>query len=292
MARTLDSLPDGVLAERQHLMALTFRMLGTVAEAEDAVQEAYARWYKMSPAERAAVDSPRAWLTRVASRVCLDELGSARVRRERYTGPWLPEPVPPGAFADPQERAALDDSVSMALLVVLESMTPAERVVFVLHDVFAVPFGEIALTLGRSPAACRQLAVSGRRRVRASRARQVPRRQHDQVVKAFAAAAGSGDLRTLISVLDPAVVLVSDGGGAVTAARNPVRGAGRVARFLVGVLARNPGIDVLEQDTNDGLGFTLRDAGSVAGIVTLAVADDRVTDVRIVLNPGKLSLWA
>jgi RNA polymerase sigma factor (sigma-70 family) len=288
--------PDtGVLAERRHLMALAFRMLGTVAEAEDAVQETYARWYKLSPAERGAIQSPAAWLTRVASRVCLDVLGSAHARRERYVGPWLPEPVPaaafPGIAADPAERATLDDSVSTALLVVLESMTPAERVSFVLHDVFAVPFGEIAQAVGRSPAACRQLAASARRRVQASRARQVPRAEHDRVVRAFAAAARAGDIQSLIRALDPAVVLRSDGGGIVTAALNPVEGAARVARMLLGLLAKAPTAEVLEQDTGDGLGLTVCQEGRVISVVTVEVGVAGVTEVRIVVNPRKLSLW-
>ncbi len=162
-----------VIAERRHLMALAFRMLGTVAEAEDAVQETYGRWYRMSREQRDAVEVPGAWLTRTASRVCLDVLGSRR-RRERYVGPWLPEPVPRHAFTDPgaddpADRVTLDDSISTALLVVLERMTPAERVAFVLHDVFAMPFREIAEVVGRTPAACRQLAGSARQRVHRSR---------------------------------------------------------------------------------------------------------------------------
>jgi len=285
-----------VAGERRHLVSLAYRMLGTIAEAEDAVQETYARWYRMTPERRDAIDVPRAWLTRVASRVCLDVLDSARVRRERYVGQWLPEPVPAFAFsgapdADPLDRVTLDDSVSTALLVVLESMTPAERVVFVLHDVFALPFDEIATTVGRSPAACRQLATSARRRVEGSRARAVPRREHDEVVRAFAAATRSGDLQALIGALDPQVVLRSDGGGVVTAARRPVFGADRVARFLLGVLQKNPSTEVLEQDTADGLGFALWDEGRIIGVVTMDVAGGAVTDVRIVLNPAKLSLW-
>ncbi|WP_208378799.1 sigma factor [Cumulibacter soli] len=156
-----DELHAEVLSERRYLVSLVFRMLGTVAEAEDAAQETYIRWYRLSPEERDAIEVPRAWLTRVASRVCLNVLDSARRRRERYVGPWLPEPVPAYAFAvsataaeDPFEHATLDESVSTALLVVLEAMTPAERVSFVLHDVFAMPFDEIAEIVGRSSAAC------------------------------------------------------------------------------------------------------------------------------------------
>ena len=181
--------------------------------------------------------------------------------------------------------------MSTALLVVLEAMTPAERVAFVLHDIFAVPFPEIAQIVGRTPAACRQLAVSARARVQKSPARTVPRGEHDRVVRAFAAASQSGDLRQLISVLDPGVVLHSDGGGRVSAARNPVHGADRVARFLLGLLSKPSGIEVLEQETSDGLGFALWDEGRITGVVTLEVLDGRITNVRMVVNPGKLLLW-
>ena len=284
-----------VIQERRHLMALAFRMLGTVAEAEDAVQETYTRWYRMSQNDRDAIVVPRAWLTRVASRVCLDVLASARVRHEQYVGPWLPEPVPLTAFAenepDPLDRVTLDESISTALLVVLEAMTPAERVAFVLHDVFALPFAEIGEIVGRSPAACRQLATSARRRVDQRRARQVPRSEHDAVVKAFAAASRNGDLQALVTALDPAVVLRSDGGGVVTAARNPVFGSDRVARFLLGVLQKNDRMEVLEQDTPDGLGFAIWEEGRIIGVVTLEVVGGRIAEVRMVLNPGKLSLW-
>ncbi|WP_308220559.1 RNA polymerase sigma factor SigJ [Humibacter sp. RRB41] len=287
-----------VLGERRHLLALAYRMLGTVAEAEDAVQETYIRWYRMSQAERDAIHVPRAWLTRAASRVCLTVLDSARMRRERYVGQWLPEPVPISAFAeagsgpdDPLDRVTLDESISTALLVVLESMTPAERVAFVLHDVFALPFDEIAEVVGRTPAACRQLASAARRRVQQARARQVPRAEHDRVVQAFAAAARDGDLAGLVAVLDPDVVLRSDGGGIVTAARNPIYGAEKVIRFLMGVLAKNPQADVIEQGTPDGLGFALWDEGRIMGVVTLEVIAGRIANVRMVLNPDKLTLW-
>lgn len=283
------------IAERRHLVSLAFRMLGTVAEAEDVVQETYIRWYRLSQAERDAIEVPRAWLTRAASRVCLDVLGSARTRRERYVGPWLPEPVPTSAFSDrqddPLDRVTLDESVSTALLVVLESMTPGERVVFVLHDVFAMPFNEIATTVGRTSTACRQLATSARRRVEQSRARRVSRQEHDEVVRAFGAAARSGNVQDLIRTLDPDVVLRSDGGGIVTAARNPVIGAGRVARFLMGALRTKPNTEVLEQETSDALGFALWEEGRIAGVVTLDVVDGRITDIRMAVNPQKLSLW-
>ncbi len=293
-----DETMDAVLEERRHLMSLAFRMLGTVAEAEDAVQETYARWYRMSQDERDAIEVPRAWLTRVAGRVCLDVLDSARVRRERYVGPWLPEPVPSDAFAvgaaaasDPLDRVSLDESVSTALLLVLEAMTPAERVSFVLHDVFGLPFDEVAAVVGRSPAACRQLAASARRRVRDGRGRTVSRAEHDRVVLAFAAAAQGGDLGALVAVLDPDVALRSDGGGVVSAARRPVTGADNVARFLLGVLAKRPEVEVLPQETGDGAGFAMWEEGRIFGVVTLHVVAGRVSEVWMVLNPEKLTQW-
>lgn len=289
-----------VIAEQRHLLALGYRMLGTVAEAEDAVQETYARWYRLTPGEREAIASPRAWLTRVASRVCLDVLGSARVRRESYVGPWLPEPVPSSAFGalgagppdDPLDRVTLDDSVSSALLVVLEAMTPAERVAFILHDVFGLPFDEIAAVVGRSPAACRQLATSARRRVAAGRERDVPREEHDRVVQAFGAAAAGGDLAALVAVLDPDAVLTTDGGGRVSAARRPVLGAENVARFLLGLADKYPESVVAPRQTADGLGFEVRQEGVVTGILTFSVRAGRVADIRMMRNPDKLTLWS
>jgi RNA polymerase sigma-70 factor (ECF subfamily) len=294
------SIDNEVLGERRHLLNLGFRMLGTLSEAEDAVQETYARWYRMSPAERDAIQSPRAWLTRVAGRVCLDVLDSARVKREAYVGPWLPESIPlaermPSDTIDPLDRVTLDDTISTALLLMLEAMTPAERVSFVLHDVFAVSFDDIGQIVGRSAAACRQLATSARRRIRADRTGSVSREHHDEVVRAFAAASQTGDIAALVRVLDPGVVLRSDGGGVVSAARRPVVGADNVARFLLGVLAKRPGVEIVPQETNDGLGFLLWDEGSVFGVVNFGVASEneaRISDIWMLMNPNKLLNWA
>src|SRR5512132_3101191 len=191
----LDPSLGTIISERRQLLNLAYRLLGSLAEAEDAVQETYARWYAMSRQQREAIESPGAWLTTVASRLCLDLLGSARARRERYVGAWLPEPLPeptewPGgrpaaATADPADRITLDESISMAFLVVLESMTPAERVAFILPDVFGSPFADIAETVGRTPAACRQLASSARRRLRASQAPAAPTARQAGIVRAF-----------------------------------------------------------------------------------------------------------
>lgn len=283
--------------ERRNLLALAYRMLGTVADAEDAVQETYVRWYRLSDPERSGIRNPAAWLTRVASRVCLDMLGSARARRERYVGEWLPEPLPgasPIAASvplDPLDRITLDDSVSTALLVVLDALTPAERVAFVLHDVFGVPFAEIAETVGRTPDAARQLASQARRRVHERRAGVASREEHDAVARAFAAATATGDLAALVAVLDPDVVLRADGGGHVSAARRPVIGADRVARFLLGLPHLLPEAQVEPTVTADGMAFLVTVDGRADAVLSLAVAGDRVTDVYIVRNPDKLTQW-
>src|SRR6516165_8363071 len=207
---------DAVMSERGLLISLAYRRLGSLADAEDAVQETYARWYAMSAQQQAAIENPGAWLTTVASRICLDQLGSARARRERYVGEWLPEPLPeraewisgrpdgtPADPADPADRVTLDESVSMAFLVVLESMTPAERVAFILHDVFRYPFAEVAQIVGRTPAACRQLASSARRRIRTSRAPAAPAARQAGIVADFRRAWEAKDIGALIGLLDP-----------------------------------------------------------------------------------------
>lgn len=280
-------------AERPGLTRLAYRMLGGTADAEDAVQEGFVRWLRLDPLERARIENPGAWLTRATSRICLDVLGSARHRRETYVGPWLPEPLAAddALAADPLERAVLDDSVSVALQLVLDALTPAERVAFVMHDVFDVPFADIAATVGRSVDASRQLATSARRKVRSRRDELAPRERHDAVARAFAAASGSGDLDGLLAVLDPTVVLTSDGGGRVSAARRPVTGAENVARFVIGVLSQHPRARIDPVHTADGLGFVVSEHGRVDSVLVLGVRDARVSDVWLVRNPDKLTRW-
>src|SRR5215470_12146265 len=186
---------SAVMSERRQLINLTYRLLGSLAEAEDAVQETYARWYALSRQQQAAIESPGAWLTTVASRICLNLLGSARARRETYVGEWIPEPLPEraewitgrpgGTTVDPADRVTLDESVNMAFLVVLESMTPAERVAFVLHDVFRYSFAEVGKIVGRTPAACRQLASSARRRISAAQPPSTPKAERAELVREF-----------------------------------------------------------------------------------------------------------
>ncbi|WP_251582164.1 RNA polymerase sigma factor SigJ [Microbacterium oleivorans] len=291
-ATQTDAAIGEVDAHRRILVAAAHRMLGTLAEAEDAVQEAFVRWIRLHPSERAAIANPAGWLMRVTGRICLDTLGSARARRETYVGEWLPEPVPADlSNGDPAEAALAAESVSTALLLVLETLTPAERVAFVLHEVFAVPFGEIAEVLGRSPAACRQLAASARLHVGRRSGAAVPRSRHDEVVAAFAAASATGRLDALVRVLAPDVVLVSDGGGVVSAARRPVRGVDHVARFLLGLARKQPTAAYEPMVTGDGLGFVIRLNGTVAAVVTFATDGERITDVWMMRNPGKLRAW-
>src|SRR5215510_643999 len=224
---------NAIMSERRRLINLAYRLLGSIAEAEDVVQETYTRWYGMSREQQEAIESPGAWLTTVAGRICLDLLGSARARRERYVGEWLPEPLPdpaewisgrPGsAAADPADRVTLDESVSMAFLVVLDSMTPAERVAFVLHDVFRYSFAEVADIVGRTQAACRQLASSARRRIRASQANPTSTAaQHADLVRSFKRAWEAKDIVALIGLLDPDATAIADGGGVVSATLRPV----------------------------------------------------------------------
>ncbi|MFF7458332.1 RNA polymerase sigma factor SigJ [Kitasatospora sp. NPDC008115] len=293
-------LADAAVGERRHLINLAYRMLGSPAEAEDAVQEAYARWYAMPPAQRQAVAAPGAWLTTVVSRVCLDVLGSARVRRERYVGEWLPEPLPDrtewlggagGGPADPADRITLDESVGMAFLVVLESMTPAERVVFVLHDVFRYPFPEIAAIVDRTPAACRQLASSARRRVRAARVPSAGQSQQALAVRHFREAWEAGDIEALVGLLDPAATMVADGGGLVGAAVRPVEGGARIARYLVLMAGKAPGLTLLERTVNGAPGLVAQRDGVTATVAALDLVDGRITRIWAVRNPEKLGRW-
>src|SRR5512132_3019143 len=200
--------------------------------------------------QREAIAAPGAWLTTVASRICLDLLGSARARRERYVGEWIPEPLPeptewpsgrPGAAtADPADRITLDESISMAFLVVLDAMTPAERVAFILHDVFGYPFADIAEIVGRTPAACRQLASSARRRLRASPAPATPTAQQASIVRAFKLAWEAGDIGALIGLLDPDATVIADGGGLAGAALRPIQGGEQIARYLADLTSQAP----------------------------------------------------
>ncbi|GAA4935229.1 RNA polymerase sigma-70 factor (ECF subfamily) [Nonomuraea thailandensis] len=286
-----------IMSERRHLINLAYRLLGSLADAEDVVQETYARWYAMSREQQEAIGSPAAWLTRVAGRICLDLLRSARARRERYVGEWIPEPLPertewPDAQpGDPADRVTLDESINMAFLVVLESMTPAERVAFILHDVFRYPFAEVAEIVGRTPAACRQLATSARRRIRDSRAPATPSSQQAGVVRAFKRAWEGKDIGALIAILDPEATATGDGGGLVTAALHPVQGAEPIARFFADRMDAGSGLELVERTVNGQPGLVAQLDGVTVSVLAFDIVDGRIKHIWAVLNPEKLRPW-
>ena len=293
---------NAVMGERRQLINLAYRLLGSLADAEDVVQETYARWYAMSGQQQEAIETPGAWLTTVASRICLDLLGSARARRERYVGEWIPEPLPEpaewpggqpgGATPDPADRVTLDESVSMAFLVVLESMTPAERVAFVLHDVFRYSFAEVAQIVGRTPAACRQLASSGRRRVRASQGPPAKAPRQARLVRDFKRAWEAKDIHALIGLLDPGATVTADGGGLVSAHLRPIEGAEQIARFLVDLAGRAPGnLTFLERTVNGQPGLVAQQDGVTVTVFAFDIPGDRISRIWAVRNPGKLRPW-
>lgn len=298
----LDPELDAITRERRHLTNLAYRLLGSLAEAEDAVQETYTRWYAMSRQQQDAIESPGAWLTTVASRVCLNQLSSARVRRESYVGEWIPEPLPgrtdwisgrPGVAAvDPADRVTLDESVNMAFLVVLELMTPAERVAFILHDVFCHSYAEVAEIVGRTPAACRQLAFSARRRVRASRPSTTPAAQRAGIVREFKQAWEAKDIDALIGLLDPDATAIADGGGLATTFPHPIEGAEQIAHAWLEIARRRTADMVfLERSVNGQPGLEARQDGVTVTVFAFDVADDRITHIWVVRNPEKLRHW-
>ena len=293
---------SAIMSERRQLINLAYRLLGSLAEAEDAVQETYARWYAMTQQQQEAIESPGAWLTTVASRICLDLLRSARARRERYVGEWIPEPLPEpaewvsgrpgGSPADPADRVTLDESVSMAFLVVLESMTPAERVAFILHDVFGYSFAEVATIVGRTPAACRQLASSARRRTRAAQPPAAPTARQAGLVRDFKRAWEANDINALIGLLDPGVTVIADGGGHATAALRPIHGSEEVARYLADIAGRTPStVTFLERTVNGQPGLVAQQDGVTVTVFAFDLAGDRIKHIWAIRNPEKLRPW-
>ncbi len=291
-----------IMSERRQLINVAYRLLGSLADAEDTVQETYARWYAMSRQQQDAIESPGGWLTTVASRICLDLLGSARARRERYVGEWIPEPLPEpaewpsgrpgGATADPADRVTLDESVNMAFLVVLESMTPAERVAFILHDVFGYSFAEVAPITGRTPAACRQLASSARRRLRASQPPPAPTAQQAGLVRNFKQAWEAKDIGALIGLLDPGATVIADGGGRAAATLHPIQGSEQIARYLADLAGRTPSnVTFLERTVNGQPGLVAQQDGVTVTVFAFHVAGDRITHIWAVRNPDKLRPW-
>ncbi|WP_285780959.1 RNA polymerase sigma factor SigJ [Microbispora sp. NBRC 16548] len=287
-------------AMRPRLLGVAYGLLGSLDEAEDVVQDAWMRLRTTTAADGGEeIRDVTGWLVVTVSRLALDVLRSARHRREEYVGQWLPEPVLTGpvltgpvltgAAPDPAERVTLDESLSMAMLVVLESLSPAERTAFVLHDVFGLTFAEVGEAVGRSPAACRQLAARARAHV-ASRAPRfdVDPSEHRRVVHAFARACLGDDMDALVALLDPDVVFRSDGGGRVRAGRRPVFGAAKVARLLFGI-QRFGRFELVPAVVNGWPGLLRYHGDRLVAVLGLTVAEGRVTAVDMVLNPEKLA---
>ncbi len=283
---------DTFEAARPQLRGLAYRMLGVMADADDAVQDAWLRW---STADRAAIDNPEAWLRTVTSRLAIDRLRRRNRVQNEYVGPWLPEPlielVGAGVAGDPAAAAERSDTLTLAFLVMLEALTPDERAALLLADVFGEPFSAIAATLDRSEAACRQLASRARRKVRRDPAvAAADRVAAREVVDSFLAALAAGDESAALRCLHPDVDLVSDGGGKQRAARHPVVGSDRVARFMFGIARRARPDDVIEPATIGGLpGVVVRRVSDPPIVIGFDVRDGLIVAVRSVLNPAKLT---
>lgn len=298
MGRTLDAT-EVFDEHRRLLLAVSYRILGEWTEAEDVVQDAYLRWRDV---DHPQVSNPRAFLVQVATRLSIDRLRLARSRRETYVGEWLPEPVltgPPGTDGvelDVADQVARADSVSLAMLVVLEALSPLERAVFVLREAFDFSYAEIAGMLDRSEAAVRQLAKRARDHVERRRTRyETDRRVQREVTEKFITAAGTGRIDDLLRLLAPGVELHGDGGGVVRANRRPVVGADKVARFLQGGATREPYASLVERaeyylaEINGSLGVVVLDEGTPVAVLAFDVADEQIAGIHVVVNPAKMN---
>ncbi len=275
-------------AHRRALTGLAYRMLGSRAEAEDVVQDAYLRWHA---ADQAQIEEPRRYLGTVVTRLCLDRMKSAKARREIYVGPWLPEPVVDEAL-DAQPAGDLAHDLSVALMLVLERLSPLERASFLLHDVFGLDFAEVGRALDRSEATCRQLAARARAHIEEGRPRfRATQEEGRRLASAFMAAAQAGDLQTLADLLAQDAVLYSDGGGKRAAALNPICGPDKIVRFIEGVARKNTGLSAsqVRPATVNGLaGFVVREEHGLIDTMAFEVRDGRVAAIYIVRNPEKL----
>ena len=283
---------DGALsaafeAHRAHLLGVAYSTLGSMTDAEDVVQEAWLRLARLEDPE--VIEDLRGWLTRVTGRLALDALRRAHRHREQYVGEWLPEPVVGSDRLDPADQVTLDESVTMALLMVLERLSPAERTAFVLHDVFGMPFEDVGEVVGRSPAAVRQLAARARSHVERTRPRRpAGRDEHRRIVEAFALASAEGNLEALVATLDEEVVWHSDGGGHVNALRHPLRGRERVAKAVLG-FARRPPRSAEIALVNGKAGVVMRDADGLLTVVSFTIDDGQIVGLQSMRNPEKLA---
>ncbi|MFG1912862.1 RNA polymerase sigma-70 factor [Kribbella sp. NPDC048928] len=286
--QTADQLAAEFAEHRQVLVGAAYRVVGSVSDAEDVVQEAWLRWSRIDRRTMADIRDPRAYLIRITTRLALNRLREQKARRESYVGPWLPEPLATDDD-DPAAAVELADSVSMAMLVVLETLSPLERATFVLREVFDLPYDEIADTLGRSESAVRQLAHRAREHVHARQPRHhVDKARHDELTMRFMQAAGSGNFDEVVALLAPDAVLVSDGGGKKRAALRPIQGAEKIARWLFAVLAENPGFEIRMGTLNGETAYVAYDGDEPDTVAFLKSTDGRITDLYLIRNPDKL----
>jgi RNA polymerase sigma-70 factor (TIGR02957 family) len=277
------SATDAFVRHRNLLFTVAYEMLGSAADAEDVLQETWLRW---ADVDRSEVREERAYLVRITTRLSLNRMRTLARRREAYVGPWLPEPLL--TSPDVAEDVELADSVSTAMLLVLETLSPTERAVFVLREVFDLPYDEIAVAVDKSPAAVRQVAHRARQHVDARRPRSaVTTRERDEVIARFFGAAATGDLQALMDVLAPDVVLLTDGGGVKKAALRPIHGRDKVTRFLDAVMPEGFAADVIVVNGSPALRIAV--GGEVDAVASLLVEDGRVTGLYVVRNPAKLA---
>lgn len=280
--------PDALAPYRPRLLGLAYRMLGSRSDADDVLQDAWLRF-----AEAQDVRNPEGFLVTVVTRLCLDRLKSAQARREVYVGPWLPEPIVDADAMSPDAATELADDLSFALLLALDRLSPLERAAFLLHDVFDMPFSDVARTLERTEAACRQLATRARQAVRKERpAPPAPPESHAKLLRAFHEAVTSGDVAKLASLLRADAIMLSDGGGRKLAALNPIHGAEKIARFFTGIMRKrgNQNLDIrIEPATiNGSFGALLYLDGELDQTISLAIDGDKIAAIYLVRNPDKL----
>jgi RNA polymerase sigma-70 factor (ECF subfamily) len=283
--------PADIYAHRPQLQAIAYRMLGSMAEAEDAVQETFLRWHRQDQAQQVSeIREPKAWLITTLTRHCIDRLRAAKAQRESYFGMWLPEPVVEEPAAEQEDRLELAESLSMALLMMLERLSPDERAAFLLHEVFETDYPDVARILGKTEAACRQLVHRAKERVKAGKPRFVPSRaEQEKVMEGFKRAVASGDVAGLATLFSSDATLYSDGGGKARATVNPVYGAEKIARFFIGVRDKQPeGYEVVPRIVNGSVGYVIYVGDRPIQASHFEFDGDRITEVHIVRNPDKL----
>ncbi|MEQ2026227.1 RNA polymerase sigma factor SigJ [Xenorhabdus szentirmaii] len=293
--------PAQVYSNRAKLESLAYRFLGTIPDAEDAVQETYLRWHKLTQTEREQIISPLAWQRTTLTRICFDQLKSAKSKREIYIGEWLPEPVSQGECwastmespeaRDPVNDLILEHSVSMALMIVLDKMTPAERVSFILHDVFQYSFDEISEIVNRTPQACRQLASSGRKRVNQERHLAYSSEEHLRVNRAFRSAWLTGNIKELVAVLDEKACAITDSGGLASAAAEPLCGRDAIINFFLSAFERQHDLQIEEEYVNGEPGLVGKVAGHTVTVISTHVQEGQIKDIWVMRNPEKLTVW-